>query len=212
MAKTSPAAAKKPAAKAAPGRFGALRKLLKIDGEDEGGDGDGDGDDDEDQSQGQEEQQGGEGDGDAGAGDGDEGDEGEVQDDEADAAPAGDPDANHAQYQHGVRATNRRWATVLTHPAAADRLEAATTLLAEPALSAAKIVKMLGSMPKDNNSGAGGTAAERLLARTPKHNIGSKGNAEGGDAKAGSESRKRAAERVNRNIPGAKKPAAKQED
>lgn len=192
------------------GPFSALRSLvmgadtdLAEDDDDGNGsdddDGNGNGSDDDSQNGGD----------DNGGDDGSNDDDGQDHDDAADAGPAGQADPAHAQYQHGVAAANSRWAAVLGSANAQGRMGSALTLLAEPALSASKIVGMLANLPKDQPAAGGqpgrSSAAERLLARTPDNSIGSKGKQEGPDgAFAASDSRKRAAERASR----AKKPDA----
>lgn len=171
------------------GRFAALRNLLS-------------GDDDAPESEAPEGAEDGAEDDDAPEGDDADADppEGEGEDDDADQddddKPAGEPDPKSAQFRHGQRAANVRWATVLTHPNADSRLEAATTLLANPKLTGSEICKMLGTMPKDGTS-----AARTLLGRTPRHDLRAAPSQEGGKDKA-APARKSAVARHNASVSG----------
>ena len=184
-----------------PTRFSALRTLLTgEDGHDQ------EGQNQDEQENGDEGETGPEDDEDnceaGGAEDESQGDEGgEAGGDEA--ANQGDAEAANQSAAAATKAERVRWASVLTHESAQGRFEAATSMLVED-MSADAIIRVLAKLPKEN-------AAAARLASTPRHNLGTAPQGEGGNDNAASASRRKAVNERNAGIgKGVKTTTAKQ--
>jgi hypothetical protein len=161
-----------------------------------GGDNIDDGDEDEDDTvdggEGTDTIAGSEGDDDdAGAHESNDGGEGQG----GGQSPTG-ANTNSPDFRAGEAAANTRWATVLMSEAARNNLEMATDLMAK-GMSASDVVEMCET---HGGSKGGKNAAQQLLERTPKPNLGAGGDGGEQNADAGKAARDAAAKSVNRTL------------